>query len=156
MPHVLSQSTVSAKKVVVHLTLSPQSEPSFNQRRSRTEQFSPSLLKTEAFIFIHPNGKNATYRGITDKLQQPDKRVSLWQSPAVSAKAPQCGRCLWESGWQRIPLGEGQASLGEALVTVHTCRLLLQPRRRFKVQSPTCILAPKGRTVHGGHGCQCF
>lgn len=35
-------------------------------------------------------------------------------------------------------MDEGQASLGEALVTIHTCRLLLQPRRRFNVQSPTC------------------
>lgn len=48
-----------------------------------------------------------------------------------------CGRCLWGSGWHRVPVDEGQASsLGEALVTVHTCRLLLQPRRRFQVQSP--------------------
>lgn len=29
----------------------------------------------------------------------------------------------------RVPLDEGQASLGEALMIVHTCRLLLQPWR---------------------------
>lgn len=64
------------------------------------------------------------------------------ESNTVSAQEPQCGRFLWESGC-RVPLGEGQASLGEALVTVHTCRLLLQPRRRLKVRSPTCNHCPR-------------
>lgn len=54
------------------------------------------------------------------------------------------GATVWALGWQRVPLDEGQASLGEALVTVHTCRLLLQPRRRFKVQSPMCRHCPRG------------
>lgn len=51
---------------------------------------------------------------------------------------------MWALGWQRVPWDEGQASLGEALVTVHTCRPLLQPRRRFKVQSPTSHHCPRG------------
>lgn len=67
---------------------------------------------------------------------------STAESNTVSVQEPQCGRCLWESGC-RVPLGEGQASLGEALVTVHTCRLLLQPRRRLKVRSPTCNHCPR-------------
>lgn len=53
-------------------------------------------------------------------------------------------------GVAQSPCDEGQASsLGEALVTVHTCRLLLQPRRRFQVQSPWNH-CPRGRTIHGG------
>lgn len=57
----------------------------------------------------------------------------------------QCGRAaVWVVEWKRVPLDEGQASLGEALVTVHTCRPLLQPRRRFHVQSPTCNHCPRG------------
>lgn len=82
--------------------------------------------------------------------QQPDRRISLWQSPT------QCvGATVWvlpvESGWQRVPLGEGQASLGEALVTVHICRLLLLPHRRFNGHSPTCYHCPrKGGQVRGG------
>lgn len=51
---------------------------------------------------------------------------------------------MWALGWHRVPLDEGQASLGEALVTVHTCGLLLQPRCRFEVQSPTCHHCPRG------------
>lgn len=72
--------------MVLHLTLSSKSEPSFDQSRSCIEQFSPLLFKTEAFIFNHPNGENATCQGMTDKLQQPDKRVSLWQSPTQSVR----------------------------------------------------------------------
>lgn len=75
-----------------------QSEPSCNQSRSCREQFSPMLLKTEAFIFIHPSGGNATCQGITDRLQQPDKRLSLWQSPTVSAKAPGAGAACGSRG----------------------------------------------------------
>lgn len=71
---------------------------------------------------------------------------SMAESNTVSAKEPQCGCCLWESRWQRVPLDEGQASLGEALVTVHTCRLLLQPRRRFiKFRVLHVIIAPEGK-----------
>lgn len=43
-----------------------------------------------------------------------------------NTKEPQCGCCLQDSE-QQVPLDEGQASLGEALMIVHTCRLLLQP-----------------------------
>lgn len=39
----------------------------------------------------------------------------------------------------------GQASLDEALVTVHTRKPLLQLCRRVQVQSPTCNQCPKGK-----------
>lgn len=42
-------------------------------------------------------------------------------------------------------MDEGQASLDEALLTVHTRKLLLQLCRRVQVQSPTCNHCPKGR-----------
>lgn len=57
---------------------------------------------------------------------------SIAESNTVSAKDPQCGRGLWESGC-RASLWMKARHLGEALGTVHICRLLLQPHRRFKV-----------------------
>lgn len=110
------------------------------------------LLKTEAFIVIHPNEENATCQGITDKLQQPDKRVgqsvrvqqSVWRSRSVDAA---CGSRGAES-----PCDEGQASLGEALETVHTCRLCLS----LTAQSPAGTHRPRAGTIHGAHIRQCF
>lgn len=59
-------------------------------------------------------------------------------SPTVS------GRCPWAPGG-RVPVDEGQASLDEALVTVHTRKLLLQLGRRVQVHSRTCNHGPKGK-----------
>lgn len=92
LPHVLSWLN-RARKMVLHLTLS------FRQSKFCTEQFSPLLFKTEAFICSHPNGENATCQGITDKLQQPDKRASLLQSPTWCERAT-----VWA-----LPVGVGVA-----------------------------------------------
>lgn len=53
---------------------------------------------------------------------------SMAESNILSAKEPQCAGAAWRTCGSRVPLDEGQASLGEALMTIHMCRLLLQSR----------------------------
>lgn len=76
---------------------------------------------------------------IPGRLQEPDKRVSLCRVQHSQWALPVGAR------WQRVPVDEGQASLDETLVTVHTQKLLLQLCRRVQVQSPTCNQCPKGK-----------
>lgn len=124
-------------------------------RAGPAQNGSAAAINTEAFIFIHPNRENATCQGITDKLQQPDKSISLRQSPSYSAQSSHSVGAACGSRGSRVPLGEGQASLGEALVSPH-----MQAAASTTLTVSSSVLhvtiAPEGQTVHGGCGFQCF
>lgn len=152
LPHVLSWLN-RARKMVLHLTLS------FRQSKfcsSAQNSSAHCCLRQKLLFVVIQMGKMQHVRALQTNCSS-QTRGPVYCRVQHGVKEPQCGRCLWESGWQRVPLDEGQASLGEALVTVHTCRLLLQPRRRLQVQSPTGNRCPReGRTIHGGRILQCF
>ena len=58
----------------------------------------------------------------------------------------QCeGATVWALGWQRVPLDEGQASLGEALVTVHTCSCCFNHAEGLQFRVLHVVIAPEGK-----------
>lgn len=108
--------------------------------RVGSAQNSPLLFKTEAFLFIQM-GKMQHVRALQTNCSSQTRGSVYGRVQHTRHEEATVGAACRSRG-SRVPLDEGQASLGEALVTVHICRLLLQPRRRFKVRSPTCNHCP--------------
>lgn len=105
-----------------------QSEPSRNQRGSTQDSSAHCCLRQKLlFLFIQmgemqhvralqTNCSSQTRGSVYGRVQQSVRRCPLWALPVGVGVA-------------QVRVVEGQASsLGEALVTVHTCRPLLQPR----------------------------
>lgn len=88
------------------------------------------------------------------KLQQPNKEASLWQSPTYSTQRSRSVGAAHRAWNSRVPLDEGQASLGEALMIVHTCRLLLQARRHLG--KSRVYMSPQAQKVWGSPWCLWF
>lgn len=98
--------------------------------------------------------RNATCQGITNHSSQ--TRI-LWQSPTYSTQRSRSVGAARRARSSRVPLDEGQASLGEALMIVHTCRLLLQARWHLESPESTCHHRPRRHgAVHGACGFQCL